>query len=73
LPRDVVRYTVKNGLEGVMSPDTHLMYDEYGREGRVGIRDVEGDGFTMERPKNGMIRVVDKYEFLNIWTVTDEV
>ena len=49
-----------------MSPHTHLMYDEYGREGRVWIRDVECDGFTMKRPKNRLIGVVDKYKFLNL-------
>ena len=53
------------------------------------ILDINGDGLSVERPKTGFIRVVDKYEFLNlflvnlgpkqkanqthIWTETDEV
>jgi len=52
-----------------MSPDTHLVYDEYRREGHMGILDVKSDGFTMEQLKNGITRVVDKYEFLNLFLV----
>jgi len=69
LPRDVIGHVVDNGCEGVMSPDTHLMDDEDGREWRMAILDVNGDGLAVERPKTGFIRVVDKYEFLNLFLV----
>jgi hypothetical protein len=60
---------MNNGLERVMSPDTHLMYEEYGREGRMVIVNVKGDGLTMERLKSRSIGVVDKHEFLNLCLV----
>ena len=53
-----------------MSPDTHLMDYENGRERRMAIPDVNGDGLAVERPKTGFIRVVDKYEFLNLTLVS---
>ena len=58
-----------SGCEGVMSPDTHLVDDEDGREWRMAILDVNGDGLSVERPKTAFIRVVDKYEFLNLFLV----
>ena len=35
----------------------------------MAIPDVNGDGLAVERPKTGFIRVVDKYEFLNLTLV----
>ena len=58
-----------NGCEGVMSPDTHLMDYENAGGRRMAIPDVNGDGLAVERPKTGFIRVVDKYEFLNLTLV----
>ena len=52
-----------------MFPDTHLMDYENGRERRMAIPDVNGDGLAVKRPKTGFIRVVDKYEFLNLTLV----
>lgn len=52
----------------MVSPDTHLMDDEDGRERCMAILDVNGDGLAMELPKNGFIRVVDKYEFLILFS-----
>jgi hypothetical protein len=45
------------------------MYDEYGREGRIGIIDVKGDGVTMEWLKTATTGVVDKYKSLNLFLV----
>ena len=58
-----------NGREGVMSPDTRLMDDEDGREWRIAVLDINGDGLAVERPKTGFLRVVDKYELLNLFLV----
>jgi len=69
LPKDVVGQVVDNGCEGVMSTDTHLVDDEDGREWRMVILDVNGDGLAVERPKSAFIRVVNKYEFPNLFLV----
>jgi len=60
---------VDNRCEGVMAPDTYLMDYEDGREWSMVILEVNGDGFAVEWPKIGLIRVVDKYKFLNLFLV----
>jgi hypothetical protein len=67
LPRKVIRHIVDNELEGVMSLDAHLIDDEYGREWCMMIHYVNGDSLTMEWLKNGIIGIVDKDKFLNLF------
>jgi hypothetical protein len=73
LPRDVIGHVVDSGCEGVMSPDAHLMDDEEGRERRMVILDVNGDGLAVEIPKLGYISVVDEYEFLHRRKIGDDL
>jgi hypothetical protein len=69
LPRDVIGHVVDSGCEGVMSPDAHLVDDEEGREWRMVILDVNGNGLAVEIPKARFISVVDEYEFLHLFLV----
>ena len=78
MPRDVIGQVVDNGREGVMSPDTHLMDDEDGREWRMAMalpwngRRL-GSSVRISEPVSCESRPKAKANQTHIWTETDEV
>ena len=67
LPRDII--VCRN--QQMRRDDVPEHDDDDGRERCMAILDVNGDGLaveTLERPKNEFIRVVDKYEFLILFS-----
>lgn len=55
-----------DGLKGVVPTDTHFMNDKKGREWRIVISDVQGNGFVMVFLERGAPGIVDEYKFTNL-------
>lgn len=59
-------------MEGMVSTDTHLMYDEQGGEGCVVILHIKRNSFAVELLKIIITREVDEYKLANIGKETYE-